>query len=207
MVKGQRSKVKGDKKIFFFSFFTLPLSPFSFHLSAFTLQLILFALYFSLASCGYRPIGRLEPEALSIGTIAVPTWQNRTSYRGIEAVFTEKLIAAITRRGLARVVPPTDAEAVLQGRIASIADSASSYYSTGPDSYSPADYQVQVVIEIQITRKSDQKVLWVISNLREEAYYDARAEPLKLDSNRQDALARAAEAIARQVVNRWGGGF
>jgi len=156
--------------------------------------------------CGYHPIGRLGPETPSVATISVPTWENRTAYRGIEAVFTEKVIEAITQRGLARVVAPADAEATLQGRIISISDSAASYSGAG-DSFSPADYQVVVLVNITVTRKSDQKILWQLSNLQEEAYYDARDRALMLDSNRRDALARAAEAIARQVVGRWGGGF
>ncbi|MCX5860424.1 MAG: LptE family protein [Proteobacteria bacterium] len=150
----------------------------------------------------------MDPETPSVATISVPTWENRTSSRGIEAVFTEKLIEAITRRGLAQVVASADAEAILQGRILSISDSVASYHPTGAvDQFSPADYQVVVLVNITVTRKSDQKILWQLSNLQEETYYDARDRALMLDSNRRDALARAAEAIARQVVSRWGGGF
>ena len=183
-------------------------SPSSFHLSPFTFPLLLLAFFFSLASCGYRPIGRLDPETPSVATISVPTWENRTAYRGIEAVFTEKVIEAITRKGLVRVVAPADAEATLQGRIVSISDSATSYYpASAGDSFSPADYQIEVAADVTITRKSDQKILWRLPSLREQTYYDNRDRVLMLDSNRRDALARAAEAIARQVVNRWGGGF
>ena len=142
-----------------------------------------------------------------MGTIAVPTWENRTPYRGIEAVFTEKLIEAVNRRGLARVVPPAEAEAILTGRVVSISDATASYRPTGPDTYAPADYRIMVVAEIRVTRRSDQKLLWALTSIQEEAYYDARAEPLRQGSARQDALARTAEAIARQVVDRWGGGF
>ncbi|MCX5867355.1 MAG: LPS assembly lipoprotein LptE [Proteobacteria bacterium] len=191
--------MKGNKKI-------SPEKSFSF--AFFTFHLLLFTFLFSLASCGYHPIGHLDPETPSVATISVPTWENRTAYRGIEAVFTEKVIEAITQRGLARVVAPADAEATLQGRIISISDSVASYYPTGAgDQFSPADYQVVVLVNITVTRKSDQKILWQLSNLQEETYYDARDRALMLDSNRRDAIARAAEAIAREVVNRWGGGF
>jgi hypothetical protein len=158
------------------------------------------------SGCGYRPIGHLDPETPSVATISVPTWENRTSSRGIEAVFTEKLIEAITRKGLARIVAPADAEATLQGRILSISESIASY-SPPAAAPIPADYQVVVLVNITVIRKSDQKILWQLSSVQEETYYDARDRALMLDSSRRDALARAAEAIARQVVSRWGGGF
>ena len=201
---GPKSEVRSSK------------SKLSFFLLSYPLRFALCSLLL-ISGCGYHPIGHLDPEAPSVATISVPTWENRTAFRGIEAVFTEKVIEAITQRGLARVVAPADAEASLQGRIVSISDSVSSYYNTDPthktDSFSPSDYQIEVAAEVTITRKSDQKILWRLPSLREQTYYDARydarnqAQVLMLDSNRRDALARAAEAIARQVVNRWGGGF
>jgi len=190
---GPKSEVLSPKSKFLFSLFSYPL-----------LLALCPLLLFS--GCGYRPIGHLDPETPAVATISVPAWENRTAYRGIEAVFTEKLIEAITQRGLARVVAPADAEATLQGRITGISDSVSSYHPTGANSFSPADYQVVVLVNITVTRKSNQKVLWQLS-LQEETYYDARDRALMLDSSRRDALARAAEAIARQVVSRWGGGF
>lgn len=167
------------------------------------LPLFFFPLGFSfLDGCGYQWLGRAAPAGSEVRRIAVPTWINRTDIRGIEAVFTRRLIEAIEKRGLARVVPRGEAEAVLEGKIHGVSFAAASFQEGGS---APVDYQLRVAVGVRLIDTRDGKVIWEIPSLVEAGYYDARAEPLKQESGRGDALARAAEAISEEIADRWGG--
>jgi hypothetical protein len=173
-----------------------------FSFPGFSVFLFFSSLSLFLCSCGYHWIGRAEPVGPEAQLIAVPTWLNQTDIRGIEAVFTRRLIETIEQRGRARVVPRKKAEAVLEGKIISISALATSFEAGGS---AAVDYQLRVVVGIRLIRTRDGEVIWQIPSLIEEGYYDARAEPLKQENSQEDALARAAEAIARGIVDRWGG--
>ena len=67
------------------------------------------------------------------------------------------------------------------------------------------DYQLRVAVGVRLIDSRDGKVIWEIPSLVEAGYYDARAEPLKQESSQGDALARAAEAISEEIMDRWGG--
>ena len=166
----------------------------------------LLAVFFSLFSfqCGYHFLGPGGEPTPGVERLAVPVLVNRTEYRGVEAILTRKLIDEIERRGIATVVPVEQADAVLEGTVLAISQAASAY---APEADRVVNYSISMRVGLTLVRASDRKVLWRLMDLADQEYFDTRGVAVQLESCRWDALARAAEAIAREAVNRWGGGW
>lgn len=89
------------------------------HLSAkrITGFLLLLALALSQAGCGYSS-KELFPQ--EIRTVAVPIFENRTFYRGVEFELAEAMVKQVESRTPYKVVAPGTAQTILEGTITDI---------------------------------------------------------------------------------------
>jgi hypothetical protein len=71
--------------------------------------------------CGYRVVGRANNLPADIRTIAVPTFENRSSTYRVEQRLTEAVVRELLQRSKYRVVPKVeDGDAVLHGAVSSV---------------------------------------------------------------------------------------
>ena len=108
------------------------------------------------AGCGYgfghRP-GHVPADAR---TISVRPFENSTLQIGVDVALTSALMDVIRERGTLRVVSGAQGDLLLRGRVRD--------FSSRPVGFSEIDraqqYETTMVLDIDLSRKKDGKVLW-----------------------------------------------
>ena len=134
-----------------------------------------------LSSCGYKVgnLNRSMPEEVKL--VAVPTFKNATGEAGLEGFFTNAVLEEIIKARFVKLAPQKKAEAVLEGKVISIryvpqgtnvADSSNNQLPTGTALTS--SYDVQVVVNLRLRRRSDNKILWATTVSGSRTYQAAQ---------------------------------
>lgn len=153
----------------------------------------------SMCGCGYRVGGKAEMMPANIHTIAVPAFANTSMrYR-----LTERLPAAITREFLSRtryrVVPdPRNADAVLEGRVASY-NSYPTIYDSNTQRASAV--QINVTIGVTLRDRTTGKVIFSRDRLDIKERYEISVEQTAYFEESDSALERLSHDVARTVVS------
>jgi Lipopolysaccharide-assembly len=85
---------------------------------SFSLIATLFTLPLLLSGCAGYHIGPVQPQMLqNIHTVAVPTFKNETLIPRMEVLVTNTIIKQIQQDGTYRIVPASEADAILEGKI------------------------------------------------------------------------------------------
>lgn len=92
--------------------------------------------------------------------MVVPIFKNASQEPAIEVDFTNRLIQEFERSKVARVTERSEAQIVLEGRIASV-----TYTHGGPSPILDGviltnSYTINIIVNIQLIRASDRKILW-----------------------------------------------
>lgn len=124
-------------------------------------------LLFALVGCGYTLNHRLKPVFLGEERrLFVPIFENSTYQTGAEIVFTNALIRELISRQHWKMTSKESAELELRGKLTEIRFTPSAFTSLGfeglQDGYRrlPVEVTVEVVMELSLIRRKDDKNLW-----------------------------------------------
>ncbi len=126
----------------------------------------------------------------SIKTISVSQFENETIEYGLSDLMTDLVIDAFIRDGNLKVVPPGDADAILNGILTEYERKAYTY----DENNNVSQYAVEVVFNITLT-KPDGENLWQ-ERFFSEGIYDANIE------TESDGQVKAADKLVVDIINR-----
>lgn len=172
-----------------------------------------------LSGCAYS-MGTGErrlPEGYQL--ISVPVFKNSTQEVGVEVPFTNAMIRELERSQIARVVPKSDAQVVLEGDIQKISYEVVNQVSCTPETCPipiplqtvlNTEYRVLVYTKMQLRRVSDSKILWSEEFNSQKSYLAPKigleglnsANALYNHSARQENLSSMAVDIMAEAHGR-----
>jgi len=149
---------------------------------------ILMILLFS--GCGvYSFSGSTLPS--HIKTVAVPLFVDHTAEFGIDQKITDGIITAITQDNSLKIAGQRQADALIQGTILRIIDSADAYDRNETASDFRLTIEVKVIFEDVKKRKNLWEETW-----SQWGRYDQSG------TSRDDAIAEAVDKLAAEIINR-----
>lgn len=145
----------------------------------------------SLAGCGYQFAGTGNRLPAEIRTVSLGPIQNATREVGIEKQLIESLEDEITSHGRLKVVPTGESDAQMTGIVR--------YYVSRPVSFNSNDeaqqYQAIVVVDLDLRRRDNGKLLWKAVGQRETQDYSAVPGTVVTSSSQFQRSAVSAKAI------------
>ena len=152
-------------------------------------------------SCGYSLAGRGSFLPAYIKVVGIPELLNRTSFTGIEQVFTQKIREEFAGRGRFKMDPnAAGADAVLTGEILSVAATPAGLTDQGLASR----IRFVVTIKAAFTDVMTKEVLWSNDALvLTEEYEQTVRGPIEggtLISQQRSSVDRLASDLARTLV-------
>ncbi|MBI1733797.1 MAG: LptE family protein [Candidatus Rokubacteria bacterium] len=148
----------------------------------------------ALAGCGYSVRGALPSH---IRTVAVPIFANRTTEPAVEGLLTRAVVEAFSTNGRLKVVPPADADAILEGEVTGYALSSIAF----DPSANVRQYRLVVTMNLKFRDVRRNEVLFEQRAFQERADFQVFAAVAETISREESALRGAAVDIARTVVN------
>ena len=145
-----------------------------------------------LVGCGYKPVGRSAaslPENFT--KIAVPLMENRTMEAGLEDIFTSELRRQFLSDPRVQVVPLSQAEVVLSGKIKELDMINLSYDRLGRVSAQRA----RVRCEFELYHRESEKTLWGSGTIQAEEEFPVTDDYLANERYIETALKEVAEDI------------
>jgi len=170
----------------------VPKSFLHFLLTTFHFLLLLLPL-----SCGYTYQSVLPRH---IQTIAVAPFENQTFEPGLEIDFNKKLTDRILFERIARLAPPSKAEAVLKGSLLE--------YEREPLRYTDAqeiqEYRLRLVVHAVLEDAKTGEVLWSENRFSGESTFFTSGALTKSEQTARDELF---DDLARRLVSRLAEGW
>jgi len=152
-----------------------------------------------LASCGYRVAGKADLLPKRIRTIAIPAFGNATT----KYKLSEQLTTAVTREFISRtryriVADPNQAEAILTGAVIN--------FFSYPTIFDPAtgrasSVQVTVILQLALTDRSNNAVLFTRPNFEVRERYEISIDPRAYFEESDPAMEQLSRDVARSVVS------
>ena len=135
---------------------------------------------FALAGCGYHFAGEKIGLPDDIHSLSVGTIVNRSREYGLEKTLTFTMEREIHERGHFRMTEdPADGDAVLTGTIRDLRLQPVAFDANDQ----AVEYEIKIVLEFILTRRSDGHVLWRVSALQETDEYSANARVVVTSSS------------------------
>jgi hypothetical protein len=152
-----------------------------------------------LYSCGYQTGGHANLLPATIHTIAIPPFTNATTRYKI----TDELAESITREFTSRtrykiVVNPDAADAVLRG---SVTNFTSGVTVVDPTTGRASAVDIHIYLRLSLEERSTGKVLFTRPFMEVRERYQVSLDPGTFFEESDDAIKRAGEQTARQVVS------
>ena len=152
--------------------------------------LLLLLAGWTLTGCGiYSFSGSTLPS--HIKTVGVPLFVDQTSEFGIDRQITDGLITAITQDNTLKIAAPRQADALLQGTILRVTDTADNYNQAETAS----DFRITIEVKIVFEDVKKRQTLWE-ERWSQWGRYDNQ------ETTREDGIAQAVEKLAAEVLNR-----
>jgi len=153
----------------------------------------------SSSSCGYHTGGRGELLPATIKTIAIPPFTNATTRYKI----TDGLAEAITREFTTRtrykiVVNPEAADAVLRGTVTNY---ISGVTVVDPTTGRASAVDIHIYLRLSLEERATGKILFTRPGMDVRERYQISLDPGAFFEESDDAVKRASEQTARQVVS------
>ena len=158
--------------------------------------MIVAAMGFGLAGCGYQVAGKADLLPKDIHTIAVPAWGNATTQYKLSDLLAEAVTRELNTRTRYRVVAdPRDADAILIGSVATF----SAYPTVVVGSLSTG---VQAILNVQV-RLTDKhgKILYDRPNFEVRERYEISGDTKQYFDEGPTAMKRLSGDVARSVVS------
>ena len=171
-------------------------------------------------ACGYHFEGSGNALPEDIETVAIPIFRNDSDLERVESDFTAALIDEFSRGRKIRVVDePTEADALVVGRILDFAERAASIASDDQ----ALEVQMTAYLSVRLVRRRDGRVLWSDRRLKVREDFAITADAvstgsasfvgrsstnIELDTieiaeaEQREAVDRAARRFARTVYRR-----
>jgi hypothetical protein len=151
------------------------------------------------SSCGYHVAGHADLVPKTDRTIAIPAFTNVTVRYKLSDWLPEALSKEFIARTRYRIVSdPKQADMVLKGTVASY----SSYPITlDPTTGRSTTVEVHVVMTINLQERATGKTLFTRPRLEITDRYQISEYPKQYFEESDDALSRASQVVARQVVS------
>lgn len=170
-----------------------------------SIHLTLFSAFiaFACASCaGYR-LGVNKPPAMAkVKNIHVPMFSNASFHPRAEALATSAAVNAFTTDGTYRITSLDEADAVLEGRVASITYAL--VRGSRLDTALPEQLSNAVTLEWSLRDARDRgKVLSGGSNIGTSQFFVTSNLQTARNNALPDALERASEAMVSQLANSY----
>lgn len=160
--------------------------------------MLLAAIAILVGACGYHA-KPLYPS--TVRTVAVPIFQNRTFYRGVEFDLTEAVIKEIERRTPYKVVASDAADTLLSGTITEVEQNVLSRAEAGG---LPQEMRVTLVVDLEWTDIRRGGVLRSRQGLSEVGrYIPARAIGQPFATAQHQAVERMADLIVSTLREDW----
>lgn len=152
-----------------------------------------------LLSCGYHLAGHADLVPKTDRTIAIPAFTNITVRYKLNDWLPEALSKEFIARTRYKIVSdPNQADMVLKGTVASY----SSYPTTlDPTTNRASTAEIHVVMTINLEERATGKVLFTRPRLEITDRYQISSNPTQYFEESDDALSRASQVVARQVVS------
>ena len=143
--------------------------------------------------CGYSLTGNLPAH---VKTVAVPIFKNKTQEPAVENVITAAVVNAFVTSGRLKVVPPAQADSVLDGEITG--------YSLESIAFNPqinvTEYRLRVTVNIRFRDVRRDAVLWTQDGLQEWANFRVQGQVSDTIAREDVAARQAAVDIGRRIV-------
>lgn len=160
-----------------------------------TKTLSAFILLFSamqLVSCySFKP----QSQAL-VNSVAILTFDNQTAELTIGDRLTITVIDALIKDGSIKILPEAEAEALLRGELTSYQRQAYQF----DESDRVQRYKVVMIFDLELTRRSDQSVVWR-ATATQEGIYDADTQTETDGQNL--AITELARTIVAKTTRSW----
>ncbi|MGH7397294.1 MAG: LptE family protein [Candidatus Rokuibacteriota bacterium] len=147
-----------------------------------------------LAGCGYSTRGNL-PDHLE--TVAVPIFKNRTLEPGVEGAITSGVVNAFSSGGRLRVVPLTEADAILEGEVVGYSLEGLAFDRNA----NVRAYRLRLVLNVEFRDVRRRTLLWRQEGLQETSDSQVAGTVSDTVARGQGAVLQAASEIGRKVVN------
>jgi outer membrane lipopolysaccharide assembly protein LptE/RlpB len=152
------------------------------------------ALAVLVGGCGYSVHGTLPGD---VKTIAVPIFQNLTREPAVEGLITRAVVEAFSTNGRLKVVPSSQADAVLDGEVVGY-----SVFSIAFDQNSNVrQYRLVVSVNLQLRDRRKNEVLFKQSGVREQVDFRVQNAVSQTISLEETALKAAAVEVGRSIVS------
>jgi len=156
-----------------------------------------------LISCaGYIPAPQILPP--HIKKIALPAFENKTIYYGIEEKFTLRVVEEFLRDGRLEITPEENADALLKGVI--------TRYVLQPLTYSAdlvvvEEYKLWVIFDLALYEKDKDEPLWEEKNLEGVYRFFAPTSNRPGAVTEEEAREMLWDILARDILRRTIYGF
>lgn len=151
------------------------------------------------AGCGYRMAGQADTIPTEVRTIAIPPFINNTTEYRIEQYLAEAVSREFLLRTRFRIVHDVEgADATLQGTVLG--------FFAYPANYDPVTNRASTIstttqLHVVLRDSKSGQTLYQNPNLQHRERYEVSAFPKVYLEERQAALARSSESMAREVVS------
>jgi len=147
-------------------------------------------------SCG---IYTFSPSALGgIKSIAIPTFENRTTEYGLDDLLTQGISQAFVANNTLKVVPEAQADVIMRGAV--------TIYSHEPytvtESESVEEYMCRIGLNIRVGYANSDKILWEDANLSDYGIYSIDDGETQTDGNDR-AIQKIVDEILNRTVKSW----
>ena len=152
------------------------------------------ALAILVGGCGYSVHGTLPGD---IKTISVPIFQNLTREPAVEGLITRAVVEAFSTNGRLKVVPSSEADAVLDGEVVGY-----NVFSIAFDQNANVrQYRLVVSVNLQLRDRRKNEVLFKQSGVREQVDFRVQNAVSQTISLEETALKAAAVEVGRSIVS------
>lgn len=150
-----------------------------------------------ISGCGYGFRGATNNLPPDIQGVYIPVFINEALEAGTEVVFTNALIYEFTRSRTLKVVPESQAQAVISGKIKRIIIDPVIYANLTQ----AVERRVTVVLEVSCRRSDNQKVLWQNLSLSRYEIFRVTTDPTQTDLNKTQAIQKIAQDLSERIHN------
>ena len=151
------------------------------------------------ASCGYSTGGRGELLPATIHTIAVPAFVNATTRYKITDVMAEAITREfITRTRYKIVANPDAADVVLRGTVLNYTSATT---VLDPTTSRASAVDLHVYLHLELVERATGKVLFTRPYMDVRERYQVSVDPTAFFEESDEAIKRASEQTASQVVS------
>ncbi len=154
----------------------------------------LFALTLALGGCGHYKMGGTVPQTMR--NVSVPVFANDTEHAEVGRVVTKAIREKMINQGAFSIVPDQAAGLRVQGAVSNYSGGSVRYdrnHSTSVD-----EYRMSLTVTIDLVEPATGNILLGGRRITGATTFITRGDYL---TGMQDALPRAADDIARQVID------